>query len=309
MTTVLDGLRGKKILVTGAGGFLGRHVAARLHAAGSVVTATDIPLSRLDRLANLSGVHIRLCDFTRKAEVARLVMDEKPDVVAHLASVLNCPDEDLNYRVNFEGTRNLAEAMHAAGIRRLIFVSSMTATFPKLNAYGRSKKLAEEHLKEKFFELTIVRPNLMYGVGGLAFEKLIGFVKMLPFIVPVIGDGNVLKQPIHVEDMAELLARVIAGPTAGELFQVGGPDRLSFNDYLDEVCAVLNLKKIKVHVPYGLCMLGANVLAVVLKTPPVTPDNVYELNQPVNVECAALEQRFGFKMRTLTEGLRQALHA
>lgn len=302
-------LQGKKILLTGAGGFLGRHLAANLHAKGAEVCAVDLPLSRLDRLANLNGLKIRICDLTNPPEPARLLAENPPDLVAHLASVLNCPDEELNYKVNYEGTKNLGEAMSMAGVKRIVFVSSMTATFKSLNAYGRSKKLAEEYLREKGFDLTIVRPNLMYGCGGVAFEKLVGFIRMIPFIVPVIGDGKVQKQPIHVEDMAEFLARVIAGPTSGEMFQVGGPDRLSFDDYLDAVMQALNLKKIRMHAPYGLCMLGAKILAAILKNPPVTPDNVYELNQPVDVECRSLEQRFGFKMRPLSVGLAQTFRA
>ena len=298
-------LQGKKILVTGAGGFLGRQLVMRILATGAGTTAVDLPLSRLDKLANESGLTIRTCDLTQKSEIARVMAEQRPDVVVHLASVLNCPDEDLNYKVNFEGTKHLGEAMQMAGVRRIVFISSMTATFKHLTAYGRSKKLAEEYLKESGFDLTIVRPNLIYGPGGAAFEKLVGFIRMLPGVVPVIGDGKVQKQPIHVEDLAEFLVRVISHPTSGETFQIGGPDRMSLNEYLDTVMRALRLKKIKIHAPYALCMFGAKLLAAFIKNPPVTPDNVYELNQPVDVECARPEARFGFKMRPLSQGLEQ----
>ncbi len=301
----MDTLSGRRILVTGAGGFLGRHVVKNLHDMGADPIAVDLPISRLDKLANLDRVKIRVCDLTHLSDIARLMARERPDVVAHLASILNCPDEDLNFEINYEGTKNLAESMIMAGVRRIVFVSSMTATFKHLNAYGRSKKFAEEFIREKGLDWTIVRPNLMYGRSGTTFEKLVGFIRMIPGIVPVIGNGKVMKQPIHVEDMAEFLSRVIASNTSGEVFQVGGPDRVTFDDYLDAVMRALNVHKWKIHAPYGLCFAGAKVLAAVLKNPPVTPDNVYELNQPVDVESASLERRFGFKMRSLREGLEE----
>lgn len=296
-------LANERVLVTGAAGFLGYQLVLKLLQRGAHVIAADLALSRLDRLANLKGVTIAACDITQREPIAGIVKERRPDIVAHLASVINCPDAGLNYKVNYEGTKNLADVMSEANLNRIIFISSMTATFKRMSAYGESKKLAEEYLKNKGLRPAIVRTNFIYGPGGPTFLKLADFVKMLPGFVPVVGNGRALKQPIFVKDLAEFIVRLMETQSYDEIFEIGGPDRISFNELLDAVMRAMGTQKTKIHFPSALCTAGAQILSRALSRPPLTPENVYEIDQSVTVESQSLQKRFGFTMRGLKEGL------
>jgi nucleoside-diphosphate-sugar epimerase len=168
----------KRILVTGASGFVGRALVNELAAQGqSVRAAMRQPADVFPRSVEVVAVS----DLTRPVEWRALLKDVA--AVVHLAGIAHAGADiaDTTYdRVNRLATAELAAAARAAAIRRLVFVSSIRAqtgpashqvlreTDPPrpTDAYGRSKLAAEEAVRAANVPFTILRPVLVYGTGA-----------------------------------------------------------------------------------------------------------------------------------------------
>src|SRR4029079_2897881 len=120
--------------------------------------------------------------------------------------------------------RAVVAAMTAAGVTRLVHMGAMgVEDVPDLH-YAGSKAKAEALGRASRSDWTILKPSLQFGTGDGFFNIIAGLVRLSPGIVPVPGDGKAQFQPIHVADVAAVVVRVIADPTAiGGSFELGGP--------------------------------------------------------------------------------------
>lgn len=137
------------------------------------------------------------------------------DAVVHIAGLTNTPDPAEFERANVTGTANMIAAAKAAGVKRFVFVSSLSAREPKLSAYGASKARAEELVQASGLIWTIVRPPAVYGPRDVEMFELFRSARLGVVPLPP-GGGTSL---IHVSDLAELLIALADthGPKA--LFQ------------------------------------------------------------------------------------------
>ncbi|HEV3030202.1 MAG TPA: NAD(P)H-binding protein, partial [Polyangia bacterium] len=151
--------------VTGAAGVMGVRLVRGLVEAGWRVRALVLPGDALR--ARLAGLD---CDI-REGDVADAATLRGAcagvDTVYHLAAVILSHDPSVFARVNREGTAHVVAEAARAGVRHFIYVSSASVTYPKRTPYADSKLAAEELVKvERSFAHTIVRPTLVYDVGG-----------------------------------------------------------------------------------------------------------------------------------------------
>ncbi len=99
--------------------------------------------------------------------------------------------------------------------------------------------------------------------------------RLAPFL-PLIGGGTTRFQPVYVEDVAEAVARAVDGKLdAGKIYELGGPDVLSFKECLETMLSVVDRKRPLVSIPFGIASLIGSIASMVpLITPPITPDQV-----------------------------------
>lgn len=220
-----------KVLVTGANGFLGSHVAERLAARG---VELRLLLRRSSNIDFLQGVPYERVegDVRDPASLARAV--EGVDAVAHLAVLTLAVNEARFQEVNALGTANLVHAARKAGVRRFVYVSSLAAQGPNpdratlmpepprpVSAYGRSK-LAGEHpvlLAQHDMSVAILRPSAVYGQRDRALLPLYRMGKL--GIVPVYGRGSNLVSWLHAYDGADaVIAATLADGPTGAIYTV-----------------------------------------------------------------------------------------
>lgn len=221
-----------RVVVTGANGFVGRRVCARLVAAGREVVA----VVRDERASVPPGVTdvIRIGAIDAHTDWSRAL--HAGDAVVHLAARAHQGDaaaaqEDFR-RINVDGTRALADAAIAAGVAQILYMSSAKvfgeASLPDadgvphaytvddpprpIGPYGESKLAAETLLRERCaptgVALTILRPPLVYGPGNKAnlHALLTAITRGWPLPLASIDNRRSL---VHVDNLADLVLRAI----------------------------------------------------------------------------------------------------
>ncbi len=189
------------LAITGGTGFVGQTLLDLAAGSAMKALARRVPPPR-------DGVEWVQGDLHDRAALARLV--DGTQAVIHVAGVVNAPDVAEFDRANVGGTIALMEAARAAGVRRFIFVSSLSAREPDLSRYGGSKAKAEAAVKASGLDWTIVRPPAIYGPRDREMFELFRAASMGLVPVPAGGRASL----IHVEDLARLLLALVDAPEA-----------------------------------------------------------------------------------------------
>jgi NADH dehydrogenase len=294
-----------KILVTGAGGFIGVRLVHRLLAEGhDVVALVRAPKGELrlprPRLQVLRG------DMTDAASLDRAVAG--CDVVVHLANATAVTDWAKARAINVEGTRVLLDACKRAGVKRMVFTSTLSALRERRGPYGQTKLEAEALVRASGMPFVILRPSLVYGAHGIGLvANLAAYLRGLP-VVPVIGDGQIELDPIHLEDVNEVIVQCLTrDDVLGKAYDLLGPDRVTFNQFLDRLSAEIGVKKPYLHLPGELMFIAARIATAVLGRSPITEDNVLGLISPAKIDRDSAFRDFALEWRTLDAGLRDVL--
>ena len=242
-------------LVTGGHGFVGSHLCGRLLAAGHRVRVLARPSSNLGNLAGIQLEVVR-ADVTDPARMPEAVAG--CDVVFHLAGALKGLREDDLFRVNAQGTRNLAAACAAASPRprRFVYVSSLAAAGPSpggkaprtedmpprpLTWYGRSKLAGEDEVRSvPGLDWTIVRPPIVFGPRE---RDVLGYFRIARRgWLPVVGFADRFYSLIYAEDLAAGLVRVAEAPrAAGQVYFLAGPEVVSWVELGRLIAAALGV--------------------------------------------------------------------
>ena len=214
-----------KVLVTGANGFLGSHIADRLATHDSV--ELRLLLRRTSNLEFIEALAYERAEGDVRDEASLQAAVQGIDTVVHVAGLVSALTESRYHEVNGRGTEAMVRAAKAAGVRRFVYVSSLAALGPSIDGvsvptnphpisgYGRSK-LAGEYpvLAEKdTMSVAIVRPPAVYGERDRALLPFYRIAKL--GFVPVFGNGRRRLSFIHALDAAEatIAAALVDGPS------------------------------------------------------------------------------------------------
>ncbi len=208
--------------------------------------------------------------------------------------------------MNVGGATALIEACRAAGCRRIVVLSTQHVYLRRCGTYGRTKRIADALFSGSGLDVTSMRPSLVYGPGARGvFVKLAGLLRRLP-VIPVIGPGTWHLRPLYLDDLVALIVETLARPdVSGRTYDVGGTERISYNDFLAAICAALGRPCRRVHISLPLGFALAWLLERVLANPPLTVDNVYGSMLDVPCDLRALMRDFKPKLTPLPVGLRR----
>jgi len=315
-------------VVTGAGGFIGRHLVRRLGQDGWRVRAID-----------------RNFDGSRESEgVKRLEVDVRDEsalreafhgarFVFHLASahLQHGAPAEWYHSVNVEGSRSVIAAAKAAGVARVVHTSSVgiyghvasppadedTPKHPT-NDYEHTKLLGEtaalELASELGTELVVLRPGWVYGPGCPRTAKLLRTIRRGRFFY--VGDGSNLRHPLYVSDAVEafIVAAHASTERTGRAYIIVGPAPTSVRELVECCAAAQGLEPPRLRLPRGLVRAGllGNELAFGLlrREPPVSRRSLafFEHDNAFSGRRAAEE--LGFRPRVgLEEGVRATVTA
>ncbi len=307
------------VAVTGATGFVGRHVVPQILDAGHTVRA----LVRDPKRATVqrSGVTHIAGDLFDAAALADLVRGA--DAVVHLVGII---DEDRENdqtfeRVHVEGTTNLLAAATATDtVKRWVHMSALGARPDAVARYHITKWRAEEAVRRSGLSCTVFRPSIIHGPDGEFMQMVAGWWTKpfdppmpvpsgkFPFItggVPYFGKGLLgmggagKLQPVYVENVATCFADTLTNDKAfGETYPMGGPDRFTWPQLYETVRDALPVSLDKVIVP--IPAWWAKCLAL-LPMVPFNQDQVIMSQENSTCDTAKVERDFGIELAPFEE--------
>jgi uncharacterized protein YbjT (DUF2867 family) len=293
-----------RILVTGACGFIGRHITAALIAAGHrVVCCVRDPARARRMFPNQESI---ACNFNRDTEAAlwrpRL---EGVDAVINCAGILQARPGRSIEAIHGATPKALFDACLATGVGRVIQISALGAEPEAGTAYALTKHEADLHLLSLALDGTVVQPSLAYSAAGsYGGTSLFRALAALPWVVLVVGRGDQAFQPIHMADLAEGVRQLVERPGgSGEVIAAVGPRAVTFLDLLLALRRWLGLSPARVvHVPQGLARLAAR-FGDLFGGGPLTSTSLRMLNYGNTADPASFVEATGVAPRPFEQAL------
>ncbi len=293
-----------KVLVAGGTGFIGAAITAALLEQGNEVTV----MSR-SRSSNhqFDGADWREGDVTRPETLPGAVVGF--DVVVDAVQLPNSPMENPKKgytfeRVDFGGTKNLADAAAAVGVKQYIGLSGAGAAEDAHYHWQRFKWMEEQHIMASGMDYTIFRPTWIFGPGDVSLNRFLNFGKFLPFI-PVIGDGKTRVQILYLGDLVAHVVGSLGNDRArNRVFEIGGPDILTMDEIVRTALRVTARKRFLLHQPKPLMKLIAGI-AQHAPGRPLTPDAIDFITMEGVVDTGPLQEAFGLPLTSLEDGMRE----
>jgi uncharacterized protein YbjT (DUF2867 family) len=247
------------VLLTGASGFIGSHLAGALRAAGYVVVE-----ARRDIDGATAAVQ---ADFTRDLS-ARDWLPKLAgiDAVINAVGIAREHGSQTFERIHKRAPQSMFTACVAAGVRRVVQISALGAD-RGMTPYFLSKRAADDYLATLPLEWTIVRPALVFGPGGTT-TRLFTTLARLP-LVPLPGRGEQRVQPLYIDDLTAALVRVLSDETLNRArVELVGPQSLSLRELIGGLRASMLLGRPHfLPIPMSLVRIGASIAGLSALSP------------------------------------------
>lgn len=223
-----------KVLLTGATGFIGSRVAAALLGRGHEVV-------RVVRRPDASDPSQVAGDFVRDTDAAAWVPRlAGVEVVINAVGIIRESAAQSFSVLHIQGPRALFDACVQTGVRKIVQLSALGADEEAASRYHVSKASADRYLQALPVDWIVLRPSLVFGVGG-ASTRLLGGMACLP-LVPLVGQGEQSVQPVHVDDLVELfVAAVESTDLDRRVLDVVGPRAFTMRQLLASLRESLGL--------------------------------------------------------------------
>jgi NADH dehydrogenase len=293
------------ILVTGGTGFVGGHVVHELR-------GRDLPVRCLVRdprkATKLTGWGCELAegDVTDEQSLRRAVAGV--DTIVHLVAIRQGPREQFQ-RIMVDGTRDLLSAARDAGVGRFVHMSALGTSEEtrELVPYYWAKWENEQQVRGSGIPFVIFRPSFVFGPDGGILPTFVKLAKLAP-VTPIIGSGRQRIQPIWADDLARIFTEATQKEdVTGRLFELGGRDAVTWNEFWERLKRVLGLRRPSVHVPVGLMRINALVTERLPGDIPLTRDLLKMLEHGDNVVSGDEAVRtFALPLLPLDDQLRRA---
>ncbi len=313
----MEKLKNKKVLVTGATGFVGGHLTRRLIALGADVSILARKQSNSQVVEELkrAGANVFYGDVSDKESVFKAVANQ--EYVFHIAALFRQakhPDS-VYYDINVEGTRNVFDAALEYGVERVVHCSTVGvhSHIPKPPAneqedyrpgdiYQETKcegeKVARSYIESGKVPGTIVRPAMIWGEGDMRMLKLFRGVAKRKF--PIIGSGKTLTHWVYVHDLVEgLILSAIREEAKGQIYIFAGKRPATIDELVNTVAEKAGVTPLPFRVPARPVQLLGSLMEVVCQPfgiePPIYRRRVDFFTKDRSFDTSKAERELGYQ--------------
>ena len=241
----------------------------------------------------------RLVDYADRRSVERAMPSGA--VILHVAGQTNGTESALQ-EANVETTRVLLSVAHEKGAQRFVFVSSAAAHLAR-GPYGRSKRAAEDLVRQSGLPHVIFRPTLIYGPGDSKNVAMMARVIRRCPIVPVLGGGGFRIQPVHVDDVVSALEQAVTKPAASGVYTLAGPEQITLAEMLHLIAARLGVRRLFVPVPLAPVQAAVRVIAALAPWTRLPVKQILDLDHHSAFDISAAQRDFDFHPISFRKGL------
>jgi NADH dehydrogenase len=297
-----------KIFMTGATGFVGKHIARRLvdggHSLKCLATEANDPNAEALRELGAEIVAGNILDVDSVVAAA-----EGSALFIHLVGIIFERRGVTFEQIHVKGTMNAMAAASMAGVRQYLHMSALGTGPNATSAYHQTKWKAEEAVRASGLDYTIFRPSTIIGPGGEFINMLAGQVRRTPF-VPVIGNGSYRMQPISVFDVAACFANSINNPKAiNQVYELGGPEQMTYNEMIETLIRVMDKRRIRTHIPLFMVKPVAWLGERLMSKPLLTSDQLKMLLKDNICDITSMKEDLGVDPIPFEEAVQSALEA
>jgi uncharacterized protein YbjT (DUF2867 family) len=248
-----------KVLIVGANGFIGSYITAKLLRDGQKITCAVRNIEAAKR--KFLGTEIVYCDFNK--DIHSEIWLEKLqniDVVINVAGLLTSTGKNKIENVHINGPKALFNACILAKVKRIIHISALGIDEEKTTDYALTKKATDIYLSTlENIDWVILQPSLIYASGCYGGTSLFRALASLPYFIPLVGDGMQQFQPIHIDDLTDVVLSCIK--KEGEIkriLKIVGPEIVTVKDILINFRRWLGLTPAKlIKIPIIFIKIGA----------------------------------------------------
>ena len=290
------------IFLTGGNGYVGRYLVPKL-----IRESYNLKLLLLgdnpDKFIDSDRINPIHGDIRNKDLLFETIAGS--DAVIHLASIVGSYSLTENMEINYEGTKNLIKACNIHGIKRFIYISSVSAARQVQGPYGQSKKLAEDAVIASGLDYTILRTTTVMGRESLGLNRIIKNINRFKHFIPMVGLGCNTRHPVYIADFISLIEKSIVNKiTYEKLYEVGGERIIQFRELVQLVNQKLgNKRKIILPIPKKFVRLVAFFLERILSPPPFAREHVNALGEHTNMNTNMIKEDLDFQPTPLNDML------
>jgi uncharacterized protein YbjT (DUF2867 family) len=257
---------GMKIAITGGTGFVGRHLARALAAAGHQAVVIARGVDRRDTaVRSTPGISFFQADLSDPAPLAEAFSG--CDAVAHCAGINREVGAQTYQRIHIEGTTHVLEGARSAKVQRIVLLSFLRARPECGSPYHESKWAAEELVREAGLDYTIIKAGMIYGRGDHMLDHLSHTIHTLPLFATV-GFREQPIRPVAVEDVVDvLIAALVQGRLSRQTVFVLGPEALLLSEAVRRVAAALGRKVWIVPAPVWFHLVLSRFFELTMRVP------------------------------------------
>lgn len=265
------------VTIFGGTGFLGHVITQELARAGyriKIVTRhpeTAYDLKLYGAVGQICPVY---CDFKADNAIEQAVQGS--DYVVNLIGILFEKKKNAFKRTHTDIPEEIAKICTAQKIKKFIHISALGVEESK-SKYAKTKLDGEQAVRVQYPAATILRPSVVFGAGDSFFNM---FAKLATFFpaLPLIGGGKTKFQPVYVGDIADAVVNLLNNKIdgKGKVFELGGPDIVTFKEIYEILLKETNRKRFLVPLPVPIAKIQATFMGLLPK-PPLTVDQVKSL--------------------------------
>jgi uncharacterized protein YbjT (DUF2867 family) len=294
-----------KILVSGATGFVGRAVVREFLDAGHEIVILQRPSSKHSAKSG-DQVKVFPIDLERPLTAPEL----SAEAIVNVSGIIReFPSRGVSfYKTHFLVNKHLIDFAVSKGIKRYLMMSALGVYSNYKTAYQETKYRAEEYLHDSGLNWTVFRPSLIFGPDGEFTAMLVNMIRRLP-LVPVVGNGKYLLQPVWIGDVAKGFGKALGdSQSCGMTYEFGGPDILTYDQILDILGESLGKNRVrKLHFPVAILRPLASIMGR-FRIFPLTNDQITMLLDGNYTQDRTFFETFGISPKSFRDGLKEYIH-
>ena len=280
-------MTGKRLLVVGGSGFIGRHLIARLSDEGHHVTALVRSRQSAERLASFS-INTAVVDLSHDRKLAASFYQQ--DAAINLVGILHETSSSTFEAVHEELPLRLLRHCQTAGVPQYIHMSALPASAergPSRYLYSRGKGEDAVHQQGAEVAVTSLRPSIVFGPNDhffFSFAAMLRWMPVLPLACP-----NSRFAPVFVGDVVEAILRVVAEPQhfAGNRLDLCGPEVYTLRELIEFLVRTTGHRCFIVGLPDSLARLQGVVFGAL-------PKKIFTLDNYLSLQVDSLSKENGF---------------